>query len=143
MPDYVFDSNVLIADILQEQTANNYARVKPYTDELKAGNTTAHMPQLGLIETCGALRRQAGLSLALATKATFAQWVSNGQLSLHDLDDSRTTLAVDMALQYGLKGADATYAALSQELGVTLITLDRNSLAVPLQNGGYSLVAVP
>jgi predicted nucleic acid-binding protein len=141
--DYIFDSNVLVADLLQERTDDHLARVSPYTDRMKAGGDLAHMPSLGLVEVCGAVFRQAGLALALSARAALSQWVERGSLAFHDLNETRANQSANMAMEYGLAGADATFAALSGEMGLVLVTLDDRSLADRLRSGGYPLVVVP
>ena len=47
-----------------------------------------------------------------------------GRVFFYDLDQRRAQSAAQLALQYGLGGADAVYAALAAEQGTKLKTLD-------------------
>lgn len=48
-----------------------------------------------------------------------------------------------MAIRYGLSGADAIYAQLSEELALNLVTFDERTLADRLRRGGYTRVVMP
>jgi predicted nucleic acid-binding protein len=48
--------------------------------------------------------------------------------TLVPLDDALAGVAIDLAAALRLRGADAVYAAVAQQYGTTLITLDRQQL---------------
>ena len=96
-----------------------------------------------LIEVCGALARDESMSTAVDARKRLNQLATQNSLVVYDLDKAKMQRAVTIAIDYRIKGADATYAALSDELGLNLITFDEKSLANPLRNGGFTQVVVP
>jgi predicted nucleic acid-binding protein len=148
MADFVLDASVFIADFTRRQTNNQAVRARLYLDQIKAGAGHAHIPSLMPAEVCGALARETkprvrGQALAIAARRSLGQFAQQGSVIIYPLDAARMQLAIRMAIDYGLKGADATYAALSDELGLDLVTFDENNLAKPLLRGGYARVVVP
>lgn len=142
MPDVCLDSNVFIAHLLRE--AEREPKVDPYFTEMSEGRLVVHVPRLALLEICGAIRRQlgqtrphVGLISALAARSTLLSWAQSGELHFYDLDNTRMLRASDIAIQYALKGSDAEYVALSEELDLDFVTLDEASLVEPIRKQGY------
>lgn len=143
MADFVLDANVIFADLTRERASNQGSRAKPYLDQVRAGTAKAHIPTLMLIEVCGALTRQVSTNMAEVARQTFEDWQTSEKLLIYALDAARMQKALSIAIRYGLKGSDAVYVALSDELVLPLVTFDEDSLATPLQRGGYARVVVP
>ena len=83
-------------------------------------------PTLLLVEVAAAVARalgDAGRAVALAT--ALRGWPNQ---ALVPLDEGVAVRAVDLAATAQLRGADAVYAAVAQQYGTTLVTLDRQQL---------------
>ncbi len=81
-------------------------------------------PHLLLVEVAAAVRRLTGRpGLARAATAGLQEW-----LGFFSLDGARAAAAAQVAAATGVRGADAVYLALAQELGEPLVTLDRQQL---------------
>jgi predicted nucleic acid-binding protein len=151
MPDVCLDSNVFIVHLLRE--AEREPKVDLYFTAMREGRLVVHVPRLALLEICGAIRRQLsqvrpqiGLISALAARNTLLAWDQRGELRFYDLDNTRMLRASDIAIQYALKGSDAEYVALSEELDLDFVTLDEASLVESIRKLGYprlSRVIVP
>lgn len=83
-------------------------------------------PSLLLPETASGIMRPSGN--ALAAQAAVATIQTFPGLHLFPLTEQRAEQAAQIALNYGLRGADAVYVAMAQELGTTLITWDNEML---------------
>jgi predicted nucleic acid-binding protein len=90
---------------------------------MAAENRQVYLPEIVLAEIAAAISRGTG-QMALALRLTAAlrrvpyfQFVAVGR----DLGD----LAAEIAASYQIRGCDAVYAALAQQQGAILITLDR------------------
>jgi predicted nucleic acid-binding protein len=84
-------------------------------------------PALLLPETCGPVAR-------VTQDAAVALWalrqLSHPRLfTLEPITVSRAERAARLAIQLGLRGCDAVYVALAQELDDTLVTFDSEQLA--------------
>jgi predicted nucleic acid-binding protein len=84
-------------------------------------------PTLLLVEVAAAVARafddtDRAVALAVALRGLPNQ-------TLVPLDETLADRAVDLAAMARLRGADAVYAAVAQQYGTTLITLDRQQLA--------------
>ena len=83
-------------------------------------------PTLLLVEVAAAVARalgDAGRAAALGT--ALRGWSSQ---VLVPLDEALAGRAADLAATAQLRGADAVYAAVAQQYGTTLVTLDRQQL---------------
>lgn len=83
-------------------------------------------PTLLLPELAGAARRTQGSAARARAVALDTARLPN--LKLVDLDRPLAELAVGMAAQHGLRGADAVYGAVAQRSGGQLVTRDREQL---------------
>jgi predicted nucleic acid-binding protein len=83
-------------------------------------------PTLLLVEVAAAVARALDDTDRAVALAAALRGLPNQTLVL--LDEALTDRAVDLAATARLRGADAVYAAVAQEYGTTLITLDRQQL---------------
>lgn len=83
-------------------------------------------PNLFAVEVVAALRRISGRQ-AVAQRAA-SKLLQEDFIQLLPLTEKRALGAVEVAASAGLRGADAVYVALAQELAVPLVTLDREQL---------------
>jgi predicted nucleic acid-binding protein len=83
-------------------------------------------PTLLLTEVAAAIARALDdADRAITLAATLRGWPSQ---TLVPLDGALSDRAVQLAATLRLRGADAVYAAVAQQFGTTLVTLDRQQL---------------
>lgn len=83
-------------------------------------------PTLLLTEVAAAVARALDdTDRAITLAATLRSWSSQ---TLVPLDEALSDRAVHLAATMRLRGADAVYAAVAQQFGTTLVTLDRQQL---------------
>jgi predicted nucleic acid-binding protein len=83
-------------------------------------------PTLLLVEVAAAVARALGdAGRAAALAASLRGWSNQ---TLVPLDEGVAVRAIDLAAAAQLRGADAVYAAVAQQYGTTLVTLDRQQL---------------
>ena len=85
-----------------------------------------HAPGLALAEVGGAIARKTGDKEAAEIAVQYL--VSQPWIAIHQGAEEISRGAARIAIGCMLRGADATYAALAQKLGVPLITLDDEML---------------
>jgi predicted nucleic acid-binding protein len=84
------------------------------------------LPQLILPEVSGAVTRRIGRAvLGLRAAATLRDHPS---ISLVSLDEGLAEVTLEHAASFPLKGSDAVYTALADQLGIPLITWDNEQL---------------
>ncbi|MDO8750989.1 MAG: type II toxin-antitoxin system VapC family toxin [Dehalococcoidia bacterium] len=124
--EVVVDASVLVASFLDYE--DKHVEALEYIRLLEAGDYLFHLPRLALVETLAAVNRRAQRRspiYVLRAKAYFEQWQAEGKIAFYDMEESRARRAVDVALRDRLRGADAVYAALAEELGLELKTFDQ------------------
>ncbi len=77
-----------------------------------------------LVEVCGVLRRRANKESAEMTLHKLNSWIEGGMLQLFHQNEEVVSLACALAIQHGIKGADALIAATADYYGVKLVTFD-------------------
>ncbi len=82
-----------------------------------------HAPALALAEVGGAIARKTGDKEAAVIAVEYLD--SQPWFAIHQGSEEMSRGAAKIAIGCMLRGADATYAALAQNLGVPLITLDK------------------
>jgi predicted nucleic acid-binding protein len=83
-------------------------------------------PTLLLTEVAAAIARALGnIDRAISLAGALRRW--SGQ-TLVPLDETLSDRSVHLAATMRLRGADAVYAAVAQQYGTTLVTLDRQQL---------------
>ena len=83
-------------------------------------------PGLLLVEVAASIRRLTGSS-KLAHRV-LSELQEDELIELYPLTAARSEAAAKLAASIGVRGADAVYLALAEELGEALITLDRQQL---------------
>lgn len=119
----VVDASVLVSALLPSDAHHQHAL--GWLSRSIEENVPLHIPILALAELGGAISRQTGDG-ALAHKAV-AQ-LRALELEIHEIDRSLGEEAAKLAATLRLRGADATYTALAQELVDVLVTFDDEQL---------------
>ncbi len=83
-------------------------------------------PNLLLVEVAAAVRRLTGRRQL--AEAAVADLLETGLIELVPLSAERAARAAGIAAAAGVRGADAVYLALAEELDATLVSLDRRQL---------------
>jgi len=121
----VVDASVLVAYFVPSDA--HYSKVLPYWNNLEIGQSRFHLPMLAVVETYAGIYRPTGnWYLAEATVYRLGQLTQRGQVVQYPLDEQRTQRALSAVSLYNLRGADAVYAALADELQLELLTADND-----------------
>ena len=120
----VVDASVLVAYFVPSDA--HHSKVLPYWNDLEIGQSRFHIPMLAVVETAGALYRRSSRIDAVEAIYRLRQLTEQGSIIQYPLDEMRKRRAVAAAWQYSLRGADAVYAALADELRLELLTADHD-----------------
>jgi predicted nucleic acid-binding protein len=120
----VLDASVYVAMLKQEEP-NHAASQKWYNDALASGTPLA-APLPFLAEVAGAISRSTG-DTQLA-EDVLAQIQALGVIELVLVDDFLGIRAAEIAARHRLRGCDALYVALAEQLEAALVTLDQEQL---------------
>jgi predicted nucleic acid-binding protein len=121
----------------------HHAASRRWLEEQAAGGELVISPTLLLAEVAGAVSRRTGHP-KLAHQAVQVL-LRLAELRLVPVDGRLRRLAVRLAAEVGLRGADAVYVATAHHLNVPLVTLDREQrvragrlveIQSPRQRGG-------
>jgi len=75
------------------------------------------------------------MALVAAWRQNVIDWEQDGILFLYPLDRDRMERASDIAVRYLLRGSDSVFAALAEELDISIKTFDQEILdRFPLAN---------
>ena len=129
--ELVIDANVFVDALVhpeehrspQPEHPEQHAAATPYVEGLRSGAYMSHLPRLCVIETCATVRRvvrRNPVARALAVRRTFSDWERAGAAVMHDIDEAFAIRAVDAAIRYNVRGADATYVALAGSHSIPL-----------------------
>ncbi len=116
----VVDASVWVSRLVAQDVHHQASRC--WLDGQLAQGALLVAPMLLLAEVAGAIRRRSGQA-ALAEQA-IETIVRVPGLRLVALDTHLGHEAARMAARLGLRGADAVYVALAQQLGLPLVTWD-------------------
>jgi predicted nucleic acid-binding protein len=118
---YVIDASVHVADARPQEPHHIEART--LLARMAAENHQVYLPEVVLAEIAAAISRGTG-QIALALRLTAAlRRVPHFQFV--PVEQTLGDLAAEIAARYQIRGCDAVYAALAQQQGAVLITLDR------------------
>lgn len=121
---YTVDASVWVNGFDQRESGHKTSR--QVLERLRAQAIPIFEPMLVLAEVAGAISRT---RQDPARAEAFA--ITLGQLpnvTILPLDEALGQQALALAAQHGLRGADAVYAAVAQQAGCTLISLDHEHL---------------
>jgi predicted nucleic acid-binding protein len=121
---YTVDASVWVNGFDQRESGHETSR--QVLELLRAQAIPIFAPMLVLAEVAGAISRT---RQDPARAEAFA--ITLGQLptvTILPLDEALGQQALALAAQHGLRGADAVYAAVAQQAGCTLISLDHEHL---------------
>ncbi len=118
---YVVDASVWVSRFvpndIHHQSSYHWLEVTLNSGELLAA------PALLLVEVAGAVSRRTGRPELAARAVDLLEQLPNSRLVTVDAQLAR--LAARLAGQHRLRGADAPYVALAQQLGFSLVTWDQ------------------
>jgi predicted nucleic acid-binding protein len=117
----VIDASVWVA--INRDTDPAHSRCMAWLDSVLDSNDRLVAPTLLVAEVAGALRKLTRQQ-AVAS-AVVEELFALGAVELIPLDRERARRAAALAAASGVRGADAVYLALAQELVENLVTLDR------------------
>ncbi len=120
----VIDASVFVA-LVHEGDRYHQQSLRWYESSLRAGVHLA-APSLLVVEVAAAIRRLTG-SESLAERV-ISELVGAGDVEFFPLTSKRSATAARVAIETGVRGADAVYLGLARELGESLVTLDRQQL---------------
>ena len=121
---YTVDASVWVNSFDQREPGHEISR--RVLERLRDQTVLVIMPHLVLAEVAGAVSRTRNNP---AQALAFATAIGNlPNVTLVPLDASVAQQAAQLAAQYGLRGADAVYAAVALQAHCMLITLDNEHL---------------
>lgn len=104
----------------------NHASSRQLLHVLAVQGVPVVVPHLLLVEVAGAISRTRQNPTQAQSFATALSHLPN--VTYVALDERLARLALTLAAQHGLRGADAVYAAVALESGSTLVSLDNEHL---------------
>jgi predicted nucleic acid-binding protein len=121
---YTVDASVWVNGFDQRESGHETSR--QVLELLRAQAIAIFEPMLVLAEVAGAISRtRQDPARAEAFALTLGQLPN---VTILPLDEALGQQALALAAQHGLRGADAVYAAVAQQTGCTLISLDNEHL---------------
>ena len=118
----VVDASVWVSRLIPQDA--HHEPSKRWLEEFSARKGKIIAPVLLLLEVAGAISRRTG-EPSLAHQAV-NQLQRPGRLRLVPIDRRLGLAAAQLAADLGLRGADATYVAVAQQLGIPLLTWDED-----------------
>ena len=118
---YVVDASVWVSRLVPTDVHHAPSRV--WFQELVDRGRPTVAPALVLAEVSGAVARQTGRPQLGIRFASLLQRLPTSRLV--PVDSELARIGADLAAQLRLKGVDAIYVALAGQLGIPLITWDR------------------
>jgi predicted nucleic acid-binding protein len=122
---YTVDASVWVNSFDQREAGHDMSR--RVLELLRDQVVPVVLPYLVLAEVAGAVSRTRNNPAQALGLATAIAQLAN--VTLISLDAGIAQQAAHLAAQYGLRGADAVYAAVALQANCTLITLDNEHLA--------------
>ena len=124
----VIDASVYLAVINTHEPG--HPRAAAWFNQAIASQTPLHAPVIILSEVAGPLSR--GLGGVKRAHQTVQQILGAQLIDLTPITLALAERAAEIAADYRLRGCDAVYVALAEQLGDELVTLDQEQL----QRGG-------
>jgi len=116
----VLDASVWVARLVRQDAFHE--PIKRWMETRRTAGERFYAPDLLLAETSSAIRRR--LDDAVLAARAVEVLIHLPALYLVEMDRELMVNASKLAAELGLRGADATYAALAQRLNLPLVTLD-------------------
>jgi predicted nucleic acid-binding protein len=116
----VLDASVWVARLVRQDAFHE--PIKRWMETRRAAGDLFYAPDLLLAETSSAIRRR--LDDAVLAARAVEVLIHLPALYLVEMDRELMVNASKLAAELGLRGADATYAALAQRLNLPLVTFD-------------------
>ena len=140
---FVVDASVYIADVRPSEPYHPDARA--FLDHLRRNGEPAYAPITALAEVAGGISRGTGRPGLTRRLTSLLGRVPN--FIFVPVDEILGQQAAEIAGAQQIRGCDAIYVALAQQLGMTLITLDgeqrqRVPVTVIAQTPGVALAAI-
>lgn len=124
----VVDASVYVAYAYAKDIAHTQSRA--WMTGALASEQTLVAPATFLAEVAGAISRNSGRPRL--ARSVIGHLLQAGLVSLIPVTEVLAERAAEIAGDYKIKGADAVYVALAEQLGDELVTLDQEQL----QRGG-------
>ena len=121
---YTIDASVHVSALNPLEANSGSSR--EFLAQVQRGHIPLFCPTLLLVEVAAAVAR--AIDDARRATALVAELRGWPNLTLVLLDGALVDRAADLAATARLRGADAVYAAVAQQFGTTLVTLDRQQL---------------
>lgn len=143
-PAFVVDASVFVADARPGEPY--HAEAMALLRALADRDLVLVLPAIALTEVAAAIARATDdAALAVEAAAMYRSWPGARVLPV---DEVLADLAAQVAAEERLRGCDAVYVALAQQLGATLVTLDgeqleRSPSTVSARTPGEALLALP
>lgn len=129
----VIDASVYIA--LVNAHEREHSRCWAWLEQARAADDSVVAPVILLAEVAAALSR--GMGDPTLARRVVQQLVRSEVIELIPVTLTIAEQAADIAAEHRIRGCDAVYVALADQLGDTLVTLDRQQL-----ERGVALVTV-
>lgn len=127
IPFVVIDASVWISGVLKRDA--NYARARTWIRQHIASGKYLVAPLLLVVET-GATISRVTQNQTLA-RQTVLELSIFPHLQLEPMGRELIDEATDIAITFGLRGADSLYVAVAKRLAIPLVTLDHEQLTRP------------
>jgi predicted nucleic acid-binding protein len=127
VPAAVIDTSAWISRLLP--TDSNHAAARKWIDQHLLGGGLLVAPVLLVVEVAAALSRQTRRPIVARRAVT--QLYGLPQMSLVPIDQALIDTATDFAANLGIRGADALFIALAQQLNIPLVTFDIEQIQRP------------
>lgn len=118
----VVDTTVLVS-IFSDKDKFHKLGMKIYSDILDK-RIEPIIPTLAFPETCGVIKRTLGEHIAIMAEDNLSLLIDNEVLKAEELTIERMKKAVESAIRHSIKGGDAVFVSLTEELGARLATFD-------------------
>lgn len=126
----VLDASVWVSRTLSTDT--NHAAARAWITRHFQARGSFIVPALFEVEVAAALSRVTkNTTLARRQVAQLRRLNTRGVMRFVPLDARLLRGGTNLALDFGLRAADAVYAALTQQLRIALVTFDRELLNIP------------
>jgi len=118
---YVIDASVFVADALPNDIAHTEAAA--LLERMAINQWPMHIPTILLAEVAASIARQT--DDAITALQYIQTWQKLPNFRIEPVDVLLGNVAAEIGAQQRIRGCDAMYVALAQQMNATLITLDK------------------